>query len=60
MVTTAVGDLPDEAIAQALDRGAAEARRLQRLGLIEAAALSLKGAWRIEGTGALVRQAEAG
>ena len=59
-VTTAVGDLPQDAIERALDRGAAEARRLQRLGLIEAAALSLKGIWRIEGTGALARQAEAG
>ena len=59
-VTTAVGALPQEAIERALDRGAAEARRLQRLGLIEAAALSLKGTWRIEGTGALARQAEAG
>jgi hypothetical protein len=59
-VTTAVGALPQDVIELALDRGAAEARRLQRLGLIEAAALSLKGTWRIEGTGALVRQAEAG
>jgi ApbE superfamily uncharacterized protein (UPF0280 family) len=59
-VTTAVGDLPDEAIEQALDRGAAEARRLQQLGLIEAAALSLKGTWRIEGTGALAARAVAG
>ena len=59
-VTTAVGALPQDVIELALDRGAAEARRLQRLGLIEAAALSLKGTWRMEGTGALVRQAEAG
>ncbi len=59
-VTTAVGALPEEAIELALDRGAAEARRLQRLGLIEAVALSLKGTWRIEGSGALARQAEAG
>jgi ApbE superfamily uncharacterized protein (UPF0280 family) len=59
-VTTAVGALPQEMIERALDKGAAEARRLQRLGLIEAAALSLKGTWRIEGTGALALQAEAG
>ena len=59
-VTTAVGVLPQEVVDLALDRGAAEARRLQRLGLIEAAALSLQGTWRIEGTGALARQAEAG
>jgi uncharacterized protein len=56
-VTTAVGALPQEMIERALDKGAAEARRLQRLGLIEAAALSLKGTWRIEGTGALALQA---
>ena len=59
-VTTAVGALPQDVVELALDRGAAEARRLQRLGLIEAAALSLRGTWRIEGTGALARQAEAG
>ena len=59
-VTTAVGALPQKVVDLALDRGAAEARRLQRLGLIEAAALSLRGTWRIEGTGALARQAEAG
>jgi len=43
-VTVAVGDLPPGIVAQALDRGAAAARRL---GLT--AALSLKGEWRIEG-----------
>jgi ApbE superfamily uncharacterized protein (UPF0280 family) len=59
-VTTAVGALPQDIVDRALDHGAAEARRLQRLGLIEAAALSLRGTWRIEGTGALVSQAEAG
>ena len=59
-VTTAVGRLPQSVIDEALDRGAEEARRLQRLGLIEAAALSLKGTWRIEGTGALATRAEAG
>jgi ApbE superfamily uncharacterized protein (UPF0280 family) len=59
-VTTAVGRLPQSVVDEALDRGAEEARRLQRLGLIEAAALSLKGTWRIEGTGALAARAEAG
>jgi uncharacterized protein len=59
-VTTAVGRLPQSVVDAALDRGAEEARRLQRLGLIEAAALSLKGTWRIEGTGALAKRAEAG
>ncbi len=59
-VTTAVGRLPQAVVDAALDRGAAEARRLQRQGLIEAAALSLKGTWRIEGTGALAARAEAG
>jgi len=58
-VTVAVGDLPSEVVENALDRGAAEARRLQRAGVIEAAALSLKGIWRIEGSGALA-EAEAG
>jgi ApbE superfamily uncharacterized protein (UPF0280 family) len=47
-VTVAVGSLPDDVIAQALDRGAAEARRLRLCGLIEGAALSLRGQWRIE------------
>jgi ApbE superfamily uncharacterized protein (UPF0280 family) len=42
LVTTRVGRLPAEIVASALDRGAAEARRL---GL--GAALSLKGEWRI-------------
>ena len=43
LVTTKVGALPAEVIDQALDRGAAEARRL---GL--GAALCLKGRWRLE------------
>jgi uncharacterized protein len=57
-VTVRVGDLPAEAIAMALDRGAAEARRLRLGGLIEGAAISLKGRWRIETGGtALARVA---
>jgi uncharacterized protein len=47
-VTVAVGPLPNDAIAEALDRGAAEARRLRLCGLIGGAALSLCGQWRIE------------
>jgi ApbE superfamily uncharacterized protein (UPF0280 family) len=47
-VTVSVGALPDEVIAQALDRGAAEARRLRLCDLIDGAALSLFGQWRIE------------
>lgn len=47
-VTVAVGELPPEAIDEALNRGLAEARRLRRLGLIDSAALSLLGHWRLE------------
>jgi ApbE superfamily uncharacterized protein (UPF0280 family) len=47
-VTVAVGPLPPAPVAEALDRGAAEARRLCLLGRIEGAALSLQGAWRLE------------
>jgi ApbE superfamily uncharacterized protein (UPF0280 family) len=47
-VTVAVGDLPKAAIDEALDRGLEEARRLRRLGLIEGAAISLFGEWRLE------------
>ncbi|CAN5703266.1 thiamine biosynthesis protein ApbE [soil metagenome] len=47
-VTVAVGALPPAAIDEALDRGFAEARRLRLCGLIDSAALSLQGCWRIE------------
>ena len=53
-VTVSVGTLPPEAIEAALDRGAAEARRLRRRGLIDSAALSLAGQWRIEGGGTTI------
>ncbi len=46
-VTVAVGDLPLAAIDEALDLGFAEAHRLRRLGLIDSAAISLKGHWRL-------------
>ncbi len=47
-VTVAVGDLPRDAIDEALDRGLVEARRLRSLGLVEGAALSLRGHWRVD------------
>lgn len=47
-VTVAVGALPASAIDEALDRGAAEAWRLRRCGLIDSAAISLAGQWRLE------------
>jgi uncharacterized protein len=47
-VTVTVGILPLDLVVEALDRGAAEARRLQQRGLIDSAALSLQGEWRIE------------
>ena len=50
-VTVAVGPLPDEAIDAALDRGIAEARRLRMCGLVDGAALSLAGRWRLESVG---------
>ena len=48
LVTVAVGSLPTDLVEEALNRGAIEARRLRLLGLIEGAALSLQGHWRIE------------
>ncbi len=54
-VTTNVGRLPADVVAEALDRGAAEARRL---GL--SAALGLQGQWRIEGEHENERSAEIG
>jgi ApbE superfamily uncharacterized protein (UPF0280 family) len=47
-VTVTVGALPLEIVDAALDRGLAEARRLRLCGLIDSAALSLGGQWRIE------------
>ena len=48
LVTVAVGALPAALIEQALDRGMAEAHRLRLLGLIDSAAISLLGQWRLE------------
>lgn len=60
-VTVAVGDgLPHKLIEQALNRGAAEARRLRLAGLIDSAAISLRGEWRIEAGGTPLAPAEAG
>jgi ApbE superfamily uncharacterized protein (UPF0280 family) len=47
-VTVAVGPLPRSLIDEALDRGTAEARRLRLCGLIDSAAISLHGRWRVE------------
>ncbi len=49
LVTIGVGALDAGAIAEALDRGAAEAQRLLDLGLIEGALLRLRGAQRVVG-----------
>jgi uncharacterized protein len=59
-VTVSVGALSAETVTEALDRGAAEARRLRLCGLIEGAALSLFGQWRIETGGTELAHAEAG
>jgi ApbE superfamily uncharacterized protein (UPF0280 family) len=42
-VTVSVGGLASDAVTQALERGAAEAARMKRAGLVEAAYLSLQG-----------------
>lgn len=59
-VTVAVGVLPLEAVAEALDRGVAEARRLRRCGLIDSAALLLQAEWRLEAGDAPLALVEAG
>ena len=59
-VTVAVGPLPNDAIAEALDRGATEARRLRLCGLIDSAALSLNGQWRLETGGTALAEMRAG
>jgi ApbE superfamily uncharacterized protein (UPF0280 family) len=60
LVTVAVGDLPLEIVEAALDRGMEEARRLRLCGLIDSAALSLRGHWRIEAGGTRLALSEAG
>ncbi len=59
-VTVAVGALPLEIIDAALDRGLAEARRLRLCGLIDSAALSVQGHWRLETGGTPLALSEAG
>ena len=55
-VTVAVGDLPAEAVAEALDRGARRARSMRRAGQIAAAMLVLRERHRAVGdAGALAR-----
>jgi ApbE superfamily uncharacterized protein (UPF0280 family) len=49
-VTVAVGPLPEDAVAEALKRGAAEAMRLLQAGLIHAAVLLLQRQIRVIGT----------
>ncbi len=60
LVTVAVGELPAEIVDAALDRGLAEARRLRLCGLIDSAALSLQGQWRLETGGTPLALSEAG
>lgn len=58
-VTVAVGDLPPALVVEALDRGLLEARRLRLCGMIDSAALSLQGHWRIEAGGTAFARREA-
>jgi uncharacterized protein len=55
LVTTEVGPLPSEIVAEALDRGAAAARRLRGACLIDSAAIRLHGCWRLEARACLER-----
>lgn len=59
-VTVDVGSLPRTLIDKALARGAAEARRLRLRGLIDSAAVSLQGAWRIEAVGTVLAEMRIG
>lgn len=60
LVTVKVGELSPVLVAEALDRGLGEARRLRLCGLIDSAALSLQGQWRIEAAGGVLGEARAG
>lgn len=60
LVTVAVGDLPREIVDAALERGLGEARRLRLCGLIDSAALSVQGQWRLETGGTPLALSEAG
>jgi ApbE superfamily uncharacterized protein (UPF0280 family) len=59
-VTVAVGDLSPALVAEALDRGLLEARRLRLCGLIDSAALSLQGQWRIDAGGRALAETRTG
>lgn len=59
-VTVKVGTLSPAQVAEALDRGLGEARRLRLCGLIDSAALSLQGQWRIEAAGGAIGDMRAG
>lgn len=59
-VTVAAGPLPPARVAEALDRGIAEAQRLRRCRLIDGAAVSLRGQWRIEADGTALAEARSG
>ncbi len=59
-VTVAVGELSPALVAEALDRGMFEARRLRLCGMIDSAALSLKGHWRIEAGDGAIAEARTG
>ena len=59
-VTVAVSLLPPDVVEAALDRGAAQARRLRLRSLIDSAAISLQGQWRMESGGTTFARMEAG
>ena len=56
LVTVAVGALPADARAAALDAGLAEARAMQAAGLIDSARLALQGETRAPGAGGARRR----
>jgi uncharacterized protein len=60
LVTVDVGTLPRTLIDKALAYGGAEARRLRLRGLIDSAAVSLQGGWRIEAAGTALAEMRIG
>ena len=60
LVTVGVGGLPPEVVDTALECGVQEARRLRIRGLIDSAASSLKGQWRIDAADAVIAQVGVG
>ncbi len=59
-VTVAVEELSPALVAEALNRGLVEARRLRLGGLIDSAALSLQGEWRIDAGGMTLAETRTG